>query len=359
MNHRHQLVLLPPNRVWRSYTGGATLERLAGAPVPADSHLAEDWIASTTPAVNPGCEHLREGVSPVIVGWEAHDFRALLEHDPEYFLGATHRARHGDELMLLVKFLDSATRLHFQAHPSRDFARAHLNARCGKTEAYHILGVRDDVIDPYLYIGFQRPPSPARLREMIEQQDITGLEACFDKVRVAVGETYLVPAGVPHALGPGLFLVEIQEPSDLVARLEFKRDGCLLPEPARFMGRDLDFALSFLDGAAYPLHHGLSAFRCGVSDRHRLGPGAVRETLIGPERCDCFRVCRTRLDQPVKVTPRECAVVIVAAGTLRVRVAGRLHTLRRYEKFFLPAGIGTIEYLPDPGTELLECCPPV
>lgn len=61
MTHRGQLVLLPPNRVWRTYPGGRTLDELAGAPAPADTHLAEDWIASTTRAVNPGRDLPAEG----------------------------------------------------------------------------------------------------------------------------------------------------------------------------------------------------------------------------------------------------------------------------------------------------------
>ena len=48
MSHRGKLFRLPANRVWRTYPGGRTLDELAGASTPADTHLAEDWIASTT-----------------------------------------------------------------------------------------------------------------------------------------------------------------------------------------------------------------------------------------------------------------------------------------------------------------------
>ncbi len=42
--------------------------------------------------------------------------------------------------MVLVKLLDSAVRLQLQAHPTAEFAKAHLNSNSGKAEAYHILG---------------------------------------------------------------------------------------------------------------------------------------------------------------------------------------------------------------------------
>jgi mannose-6-phosphate isomerase len=141
-DHRGELVLLPPHRVWRTYQGGRSLDMLAGAPAPADSHFPEDWVASTTRAVNPGRENVREGVSPVLVGDTRHDFAALLASDPDYFLGAQHAARFGAQPQLLVKLLDPSIRLHFQAHPTADFARRFLASPSGKTEAYHILATR-------------------------------------------------------------------------------------------------------------------------------------------------------------------------------------------------------------------------
>ncbi len=358
MNRPDHIVLLPPNRVWRSYTGGATLDHLAGAASPQDSHLAEDWIGSTTLARNPGRDLPREGVSQVRIGHQTHDFAELLAAAPDYYLGSAHAAKHGAAPMLLVKFLDSATRLHFQCHPPRDFARRHLNSTSGKTEAYHILSTRENGATPYIYVGFQRPPSPATLRQWIVNQDIAALEACFDKVPVTPGDTFLIPGGVPHALGPGVFMVEIQEPSDLVARLEYARDGHVLPEAARFMGRDLDFALSFLDFNTHPLADGRSPFQCLATDRRPLGPGAWQETLIGTDRTDCFRVCRTRISRPVTKSESSCAIVIVTAGRLRVRLAGHETPLQCFDKFFLPAAVPALELIPEGDVELLECFPP-
>src|SRR4051812_6464261 len=94
---RAKLILLPPNRVWRTYPGGRTLDQLAGAASPADTHLAEDWIASTTRAVNRGREDIAEGISQVRIGDDPtpRDFAQLLASDPEYFLGAEHVKKYG------------------------------------------------------------------------------------------------------------------------------------------------------------------------------------------------------------------------------------------------------------------------
>jgi mannose-6-phosphate isomerase len=128
--------------------------------------MAEDWIASTTRATNRGREHLAEGVSQVRVGHDPapRDFAALLASDAEYFLGAAHVAKFGAQPQVLVKFLDSGTRLHFQVHPTREFARHVLGAPSGKTEAYHVLAIREvERVDPNALVrGLQVETHEAR-----------------------------------------------------------------------------------------------------------------------------------------------------------------------------------------------------
>ena len=389
-DHRGKIILLPPNRVWRTYPGGKTLDRLAGADAPMDTHLAEDWIASTTAAVNRGRESIREGVSPVRIGQDPtpRDFAQLLASDPEYFLGATHVKKYGAQPQLLVKFLDSGTRLHFQVHPTREFAQRVLGAPSGKTEAYHVLGVRPPAevarLDPkplsegapaspsglgpsrstwepagYIYAGFQRPPAPAQLREMILRQDIAAIEACFDRIPVKPGDTFLIPGGTPHALGAGLFLVEVQEPSDLVIRFEFERAGYVLPEPARFMNRDVDFALTVFNLAPLTASDVDTRLRCHPRRIRELGAGSFQDELIGRAQTDCFRVARTCIAGPVVKDETSAVIAIVTRGALIAEAGGESRQLDIYEKIFLPAGLGPVKLTPLRGSaEVLECFPP-
>ena len=355
---RDQLVLLPPNRVWRSYTGGACLDRIAQQSDPCDTHFPEDWIGSITAAVSPGREGHHEGVSSVVVGGTTHDFSALLAADPDYFLGAAHVARHGVSPMLLIKFLDPAIRLHFQCHPSREFAQRVLGSPSGKTEAYHILDVRPDVPEPFIYVGFQRPPDPTDLKRWIETQDIASFESCFDRIPVKPGDTFLIPGGVPHALGPGVFMVEIQEPTDFVARYEFERGGYVLPEAARFMGRDVEFGVSLIDFTARPLSAIEQHHRCHPGERRELGPGSWQETLIGSELTACFRVARSHLHERVTKTESSFQIAIITAGSVEIRAHGHTYQLKTYDKFFCPAGMGPLEIIPHGSAEILECFPP-
>lgn len=379
MQHRGKLFLLPPNRVWRTYPGGRTLDQLAGVPAPADSHFAEDWIASATRAINPpqaaaavataaatGSNPATPGVSLVRVGHDPapRDFAALLASDPEYFLGAAHVRQHGAQPQVLVKFLDSGTRLHFQVHPTREFARRVLGAPSGKTEAYHVLAVRgpqdaSGEATGCIYVGFQRPPTPAALRAAIVTQDIAALEACFDRIPVRPGDTFIIPGGTPHALGAGIFMVEIQEPSDLVVRFEFERAGFVLPESARFMNRDVDFALTVFNLAPLTPADVEERVRCRPRRLRDLGPRSWQDELIGPSQTDCFRVAKTRLGEPVVKDETSATIAIVTAGAVMAETGGEVHRLRACDKVFLPAGLGPVKFTPEPEAELLECFPPV
>jgi mannose-6-phosphate isomerase len=364
MAHRGKLIRLPPNRVWRTYPGGKTLDQLAGTAAPADSHMAEDWIASTTRAVNRGREHVAEGVSQVQVGNDPtrRDFAQLLASDPDYFLGAAHVRKYGAQPQLLVKFLDSGTRLHFQAHPTREFARRVLGAPSGKTEAYYVLDTRapsGNEPGGYIYVGFQRPPSPAQLREYILTQNIAAIEACFDKLPVRHGDTFIIPGGTPHALGAGVFMVEIQEPSDLVIRFEFERAGYVLPESARFMNRDVDFALTVFNWAPLTATELESRVRCPPLRLRELGGGSWQDLLIGPKQTDCFGVARTHLAGPVVKDETTAVIAIVTRGAVMAEVGGETHQCDTYQKFFLPAGLGPVKLRPvSSAAEILESLPP-
>ena len=358
MSFRGKLILFPPNRVWRNYAGGRCLDEITAAAEPADGPFPEDWIASTTRAINVGRETILEGPSQAVVNGATCDFSTLLSLDPAYFLGAEHAAKFGAQPQMLVKFLDPAVRLHLQVHPTADFARRFLASPSGKTEAYHIVAVRDEIADPAFHVGFHHPPTRDQLRTWIEQQDIPAILAAMNRVPVRVGETYLVPGGVPHALGEGSFLVETQEPSDLCVRFEFERGGQMLPESARFMQRGLEFCLDIFDLTPWPPSRIEVEVRCPPRRRRALGPDSWHDDLIGPERTPCFGLRQSVVRSTITKTESSCYVGIVTAGRCTLTVGGETHRLGICDKFFYPAGLGPLTIQPEPECTLLECYPP-
>ena len=323
---------IPPNRVWRSYQGGRTLDELSGINVPADSHFPEDWILSDTFAVNPGREP--EGVSRLEQPGGLIRFPDLAAADPDRVLGERHYRTFGNRAGFLLKFLDSAVRLQLQCHPTAAFSRQHLNANAGKTEGYVILGHRPDV-QPLLYLGFQHPVDPEEFRRAVAAQDRMAMLRGFDPIPVRRGDVFLVPGGLPHAIGAGIFMIEIMEPTDFVARLKFECGGYTLPEEARFMGRDLDFGLSMLDFTPHSVAEIRERFflRPVITDQQ---PGGERQALFHPGNTPCFRGDRLQTNGKLTVTTDSFAVLIVTAGAGRIEAAGEERDLVFGDRIFLP-----------------------
>lgn len=358
MNYTNKLVRFPPNRVWRTYTGGKILDQMQQKEVPEDTHFPEDWIGSTTQAINPDREHIFEGISHANVGDETIRFDELLALDPKYFLGEAHTNAFDLNPMLLVKFLDSSVRLHFQAHPTAEFAKEHLNSNHGKAEGYYILDVREG-FDPYVYVGFQHPPTRSDFKAMIETQNISAMEDCFEKIPVKAGDCLYIPGGSPHAIGEGILMVEIMEPSDWAVRFEFSKAGYTMPEEARFMKRDLEFCMDVFDFTQLSVPEAIEKFyQQPRIDRH-YSDNSYQESLIDESVTDKFRVKKSTITGTVEKSEKDFYIVIVVKGECSIKIGEEITQLKKLDRFFCPAGVDVATINAESGVEILECYPPV
>ena len=358
MSDYHKKILrLPPNRVWRTYSGGLMLDHMAGRADAADGTFPEDWIGSTVRAINPGREAKDEGLARVVFSGGEAVLADLVAADPEYFLGAAHVKRFGTNPMVLVKYLDSAVRLPFQAHPTVEFSRRHLNAESGKTEAYYILSTRPEVAEPFIYLGFQHPPTREELKRMIVEQDIAAMEKCFDKIPVKPGDIYVVAGGLPHAIGGGVLMVEVMEPTDFVARIEFNVAGRVIPESARFMSRDVDFCLDFFSFDALPVSAVQSRWR---GEPRILEKNSVmqRESVVDARLTDRFNVLRTTLTGRSDWRPYGFTILLVVEGTCLIRADDERVQLKQFDRIVVPHGMDALEISANEHVVLLECLPP-
>lgn len=200
------LARVRPTRVYRFYRGGALIDRLRDEPE-QDGDRPEDWIASVVAAKNPGRDEPEAGLTRLETG-------ALLRDV------IRERPAHWGTPNVLVKLLDPVERLPVHAHPNREFARAHLGSDYGKTEAWLIVATRDSEAE--VWLGLQEDVDPARYRSWIEEQDTDALLSSLHHLVVRPGDVVFVPAGVPHAIGGGALIVELQEPTDFSILCEWK-----------------------------------------------------------------------------------------------------------------------------------------
>lgn len=115
---------------------------------------------------------------------------------------------------LLVKLIDAAENLSIQVHPN-DTLAAPLN-KLGKTEAWHILSAETDGA---LYLGLVRDVNTHAFMEHARLLNGTSA-ADLRREEAVIGETWMIPAGTVHALGAGVMVYEIQQPSDVTFRLD-------------------------------------------------------------------------------------------------------------------------------------------
>lgn len=347
---------LAPNRVWRTYLGGRTLDRIAGVRNPEDSHFPEDWLLSTTAAHNIGREKFPgEGISRVITSIGEVFLTELAERFPEELFGRAHREKFGNSAGFLLKYLDSSIRLHMQCHPSIPFARRFLNSPFGKTEGYYILGIRPGC-EGYLYLGFQRAPEPEAFKRAVEAQDTETILAGFDRIPVKPGECFYVPGGIPHAIGEGIFMVELMEPADFAVRIEFERGGYTLPENARFMGRDIDFALSMFDFTARNLARTRKEFFVEPLELSIVG-NAERFSLFDSRKTNCFRLERIRVNGNAAVDHHSFRVLIVTRGNGTLSCENKTLSLQQYDRVLIPYYVQTMRF--SGKLELLAAMPPL
>lgn len=232
---------LGPNQIRRFYRGGARIAAFRGH---GDDDAPEDWVASTT-TVHGEAELGRSRVDGELLA-------DVLAADPEAFFERAHLERFGAEPALLIKLLDAGERLPLHLHPDERFAAEHLGSPYGKTEAWIILEARPDAA---VHVGFSRDLGADELDAAVARQDIEGMVAAMNRLPVAAGDFVYVPAGLPHVIEEGIFLLELQEPSDLSLLLEWG----LVPEEDAFLGLPRELALQAVTRATVDVAKGFPA----------------------------------------------------------------------------------------------------
>ena len=182
--------------------GGRKLTQF-GLPLPASEKIGEALVTANDAVITAG------------VG-EGQTLDDLVAADPAGRLGPLALAAVGNRPIfpLLVKLIDAAENLSIQVHPDDELA-APLD-RLGKTEAWHVLAAESDGA---LYLGLEDGIDTATFMQHAHLLDGTSAHD-LRREDARTGQTWMIPAGTVHALGAGVMVYEIQQPSDVTFRLD-------------------------------------------------------------------------------------------------------------------------------------------
>jgi mannose-6-phosphate isomerase len=201
---------LPSNQFDHFYRGGNRIGALRHGP--GGPMRPEEWIGSITTRFGEP----EQGLSRLSDGTLLRD---AIKNDADGWLGADHVKNFGLSTEILIKLLDPDQRLPVHYHPNKAFAKTHLGLDHGKTEAWIILEAPEG---SGVGLGFAETQNKEDLLKLVRAQDSAALLASLRRTEVQVGDAVLVPAGVAHAIDAGIFVLELQEPTDLSALLEWE-----------------------------------------------------------------------------------------------------------------------------------------
>ena len=266
------------NRVYRIYKGGMPYKELFndGFDDGTDNMFPEEWIASKVKAINPKYFGERDGVSKI----KDTDifFDDLLNDYKDELLG-------NRKYDCLVKFLDSAVRLPFQVHPTKEFSRKHFNSDYGKTEAWLVVAKRPNA---KLYFGFKDKITKEQLSELEERSEIEKdiMGNLLAGVDVNVGDIWLIKAGLIHAIGAGCTIVEVQEPTDFTIQPERWCNDYHISYEEEYIGLDKDTALNAIN---YDIYGDAAKAYAKVTPKVEIDtPTYKKEVMISYDDTPCF-----------------------------------------------------------------------
>jgi mannose-6-phosphate isomerase len=337
---------LGPNKVPVYYEGGDGIDRFRhehGTDGP------EDWVGSVTAfpkLLLPAGADPKTGISRLSDGTRLDVYVAA---NPEGWLGPELHRSFGSEPGLLVKLLDAGERLPVHWHPDRDFANDHLASRFGKNEGWIVLAARADA---RIWLGFTRDVDAGELRSWVDDQDAEAMLAAMNVFTPKPGEVYYIPAGVPHAIGGGITIVELQEPTSFSILAEYRSFG--VDDAAASLGLEWELALSCVDARAYA-----GEFRDVLRPLQLVASreGGTLGRLYSNETEPYFQAYRAlATGGALALGGPEFRIVVVESGKGALTTSADKEAVREGETWLVPYGAGelTLEGL----VEAIVCCPP-
>ncbi len=298
------------------------LSHVTKAPIWSGKKLSGEWQKGDG-AIGESWELcVRKNENSVIENGELCG-RTLSELIDSYGESLTGSNFSSGEFPLLIKLIDAGDDLSVQVHPDDEYA-ARVEGDRGKTEIWYIVDADEGAC---IVCGLCEGVSKDGLAAAIDSGRV---EDVLNYVPVRAGETYFIPAGLPHAIGKGILLAEIQQNCDLTYRLyDYDRLGSDGKPRELHVDKALDVIRDFSDEEIRDVQY--SRLR-----------GEIPDGLLAD--CEYFRVRHLSISADLKLAANnkmKHLLVLGGAGVMSLR--GEEYPLERGSSYLLPACIGSID----------------
>ena len=308
-------------KIW----GGNKIETILKHDIRPMNNCGESWEVSG----------IVDDESVVANGFLAeNNLNELMEIYLTDLVGEKNYEKYGLGFPLLIKFIDAQDNLSVQVHPDDDFAQEHYGQN-GKTEMWHVIQADEGA---GLYVGFNQKITAQQYMDAVENGT---LEDYLKFYPVSAGDTFMIPAGTVHAIGKGVLLAEIQQPSDITFRIY---DWNRVDENG--VGRELHTEEAF---EAIHSERNLDDFQ--VHYKHEKNKTV---TLV---HSPYFNTNLLEMDMQVQkslVNLDSFVIYICLEGSAFLVSSDSKERLETGEVILIPAEIDQLQIIPDPKAKLLE-----
>ncbi|MDW5289169.1 type I phosphomannose isomerase catalytic subunit [Formosa sp. PL04] len=346
------------NRVWRTYGGGILIDKWKKNTPEKDGSMPEEWIMSTITARGKGRPE-NEGLSMLNTPLGVKSLKELVDSNKELFLGKKLSEKFGTT-GVLIKMLDSNERLTIQVHPDKAYAKSMLNSNFGKTESWYVLNNREiDGEKSVVYMGFKKGVTKELWREYFINQNIEGMLNCLHKIEVNPGDAFMIYGGVPHAIGSGCFLMEVQEPTDFTMRVEkVTPKGLTISDELIHQGVGNDKMLECFHYDCCSYDEALSRWKVKPkvldnSDIYNL------KTIFNETHTNCFGLNELDLNGEYTIKGNGgFYVAVIYSGEGVILCNGKEYNFIQGDEIFLSAAIDEVIFKSNIASRILLCYPP-
>jgi mannose-6-phosphate isomerase len=186
-------------RIW----GGKALAEKYHKTDETQTKFGESWEISD----------IEDDISVVTNGFLAeNDLQELIETYMGELVGDAVFDKNGLGFPLLIKIIDAKDDLSVQVHPDDTLAQQRYEQN-GKTEIWYVIHAEENA---GIYVGFNKPVNKQDYIDAVTNKNIASLLQFYP---VNKGDLFFIPAGTVHALGKGVSVIEIQQPSDITYRI--------------------------------------------------------------------------------------------------------------------------------------------